>query len=154
MTIKIKSISFRFAMVSLITASLLSFYSCNHSGSSSTAADSTSTSPVARLTNKIDTLHEQVMNKIGPLRKLEDSIGGRIKTAADKGKDTTALSHLAKALNTSDTAMFGWMGQYDMHLDGKSDSEKIEYLQLQLQKLARLNRSMDSAMEVAGKQLK
>jgi hypothetical protein len=152
MKILVKSITLRFSFIALSAALLMAAASCHHNGTSSNDSDTTAT-PVTALTNKINALHEKTMNKIGPLRALEDSIRGEISIQARKGADTMKLSVLADRLNACDTAMFGWMGQYHTDLSGKADTEKLSYLQVQLQKISRLDKTMDSTMKKAKKQL-
>lgn len=135
----------------LLVSLLLAAASCHsHSKTSSPAAGTVTTSPVKQATKQIDSLHEEVMNSIGPLRKLEDSVRQKIRGT----RDTVTLSRVAGALNSYDTAMFTWMGQYDTQLKGKSDSEKISYLHSQFRQLSRLNETMDSTMHHARMLLK
>ena len=124
-----------------------------HSGSGGSGSSDSANSPVTKLTNQIETLHEQAMNKVAPLRSLEDSLRTQISRLAAKGDttqgDTARLSALASRLNTCDTTMFGWMGRYDMQLEGKSDAEKAAYLSGQVRELSGIDDSIDSAMAAA-----
>lgn len=140
----------------LLASLLMTAVSC-HSGSkhASAASGASATEPAAvqQGINRIDSLHEKVMNTIGPLRRVEDSLRARIKTRP-AGGDTATLSRLAGALNDCDTAMFGWMGRYDTQLKGRTDSEKVAYLHGQLGMLRRLDRTLDSTIGQARRQLK
>lgn len=126
------------------------------SGSGGSGSSDSSNSPVTLLSNQIESLHEQAMNKVAPLRSVEDSL--RMKIAQLRGKgdttggDTARLSVMADRLNTCDTTMFGWMGRYDMQLEGKTDAEKALYLKGQVQELSGIDQSIDSAI-LAARQL-
>lgn len=135
--------------------SLLAAASCHSTGSnSSIQGDTAVVSPVTSLQQGIDSLHERSMDEIAPLRRLEDSIGKKIQDAAARKADTTHLFQVAGNLINADTTMFGWMGQYDMHLEGKTDSEKVAYLRTQLEKLSQISAVMDSSIQDARNLLK
>lgn len=93
------------------------------------------------------------MNKIAPLRRMEDSLHARIAVMASGQGDTTDLAGTAVALNHCDTLMFGWMGRYDMQLKGMTDEEKTRYLQGQVGELSAINRAIDSALARAAELL-
>lgn len=139
-----------FALTLFAGGLLFLTFSC-HSGGSGSGSDHDSTldAPATVLSNQINALHEQAMGEIAPLRTLEEHVRGKIREAAAKNADTLQLSRVAEMLNSSDTTMFGWMGQYDMELEGKSDSEKAIYLKAQLHQLNQIHASMDSAMQDA-----
>jgi len=83
------------------------------------------------------------------MRRMEDSLHAHIiRIAAQKG-DTTQLTAAAARLNSCDTTMFGWMGRYDMQLEGKTDSGKAQYLRGQVAELTRIDQSIDSAIAEA-----
>ena len=129
-------------------AVLLSAVSC-HSGNASSESSDSAKSPVTQLSGEIESLHEKTMNKIAPMRRMEDSLHAHIiRIAAQKG-DTTQLTAAAARLNSCDTTMFGWMGRYDMQLEGKTDSGKAQYLRGQVAELTRIDQSIDSAIAEA-----
>lgn len=129
-----------------------------HSGSGGSGSSDSSNSPVTRLSNQIESLHEQAMNKVAPLRSVEDSLRMKITQLTAKGDtaraDTAELSRLADRLNSCDTTMFGWMGRYDMQLEGKTEAEKEAYLTGQVRELTGIDQSLDSAIRAASVLLK
>lgn len=109
------------------------------------------TSSAKGMTDQLMAMHEQAMGKIGTLRKLE----GRIRQKIDSigGKDTMSLSKLAAALNSSDTAMFGWMSRYQDQVNAANDSLGTDKLRLHLQEVKQINARMDSAIQRAQEKL-
>jgi hypothetical protein len=120
---------------------LLASFSCHPDNSPANQAQ--------ELSARIDSLHETTMNKIAPLRRLQDSMRAKIAVAVAMQADTTVFSGALQQLQQGDTAMFGWMGRYDMDYKGKSDSDKVVYLQSQVNELQQIDQAVDQALQTA-----
>jgi len=142
-----KIIAFRFGIIILGIAIISVVTSCrqNSSHASSSRNSEAPASEAGALKEQMMTLHEDAMEKIAPLRRIEDSIHGEInRIAAEKG-DTRELSQILDELNHCDTAMFGWMGRYHDQTMSR-DSANTALIKQQLQSLKRLNASMESVI--------
>jgi|GEM_PF-3668487 hypothetical protein len=120
---------------------LLASFSCH--------PDNSPASQAQALSDRIDSLHEATMNKVAPLRRLQDSMRAEIAVAVATQADTTAFSDALQQLQQGDTAMFGWMGRYDMDYKGKNDSDKVVYLQSQVNQLQQIDHAIDQALQTA-----
>lgn len=140
-----KSIFFRAGIAALTIGWITAATSC-HQG------NNTSSNEAASLEAQLSTIHDETMGKIAPVRRVEDSLREKIKAFAEEKKDTSALSEAAAALNTSDTAMFGWMGRYQ-DLATSADSANVDLLKQHLESLKQIDATMDSTIEQGRKLL-
>lgn len=140
---------------------LASCHSPSGESTGSTGADSSQTSmnsntPLSasdsgsldKVHGKLMAIHEDAMNKIGPLRQLTLSLN----QDWTKQKDTGIKAHearLAVSLHQADSSMFAWMEQYKSDMKGMSDSAKLAYQKAQLVIVSRIHAAMDSAMAEA-----
>lgn len=123
------------------TLLLLASFSCH--------SDHTPAAQAEALSGRIDSLHEATMNKIAPLRRLQDSMRAKIAVAVATQADTTAFSQALEQLQQGDTAMFGWMGRYDMDYTGENDTDKVIYLESQVSELQQIDQHVDQAVKTA-----
>lgn len=155
MILQIKATMLRKLPAFFAATILLLAASCQHTGTGQPSSNMdqavSDTSSAKGMTDQLMAMHEQAMGKIGTLRKLE----GRIRQKIDSigGKDTMSLSKLAAALNSSDTAMFGWMSRYQDQVNAANDSLGTDKLRLHLQEVKQINARMDSAIQRAQEKL-
>lgn len=156
---------FSYAVLVLAIGASLSLTSCHSSStgsadtgsepdSSQTAADLNTPLSLAdsgsldKVHGKLMAIHEDAMNKIGPLRQLTLNLN----QDWTKQKDTAIKAHearLAVSLHQADSSMFAWMEQYNSDMKGMSDSAKLVYQKAQLVIVSRIHAAMDSAMAEA-----
>lgn len=133
--------------IGIITCTVL-FISChqNDHHTSSGSGNIDTLSEVSALKDQIMTIHDESMDKIAPVRRVEDSIREKIKIFTEERKDTINLSKTATALNHDDTAIFGWMDSYHNQITSP-DSSNVKLLKQRLQSLEQISTSMDSVVK-------
>lgn len=115
---------------------------------SNTPLSASDSGSLDKIHGKLMAIHEDAMDKIGPLRQLTLNLN----QDWSKQKDTAVKAHearLAKTLHQADSSMFAWMEQYKSDMKGMSDSAKLNYQKAQLVIVSRIHAAMDSAMAEA-----
>lgn len=103
-------------------------------------------------------VHDEVMPKIGQLKKLEKEAEKQIETlqmseTADSVQ-IQELKSLAYDLNQAYDAMFVWMRQYKVDDEGKTPEEVKVYLEDQALKISEVNEQIKSTLSRSEKILK
>ena len=129
-----------------------------HQHETATVADTSLAS--ARLYNEVMAVHNEVMPRMDEIMndKAEakkalarlDSIA-RANPKAPHLAQKKQLDSLLLDLDRADEAMMDWMNQFDSKMAGKTEAEKIAYLQEQKVKVAEMKKTMLGSLEKAGK---
>lgn len=106
------------------------------------------------LYNEVMRVHDEMMPKMQDIVTLK----GKLSTIADSlvKIDSTTVQPYSTAINNlsgADKAMMGWMHQFEPNMDGLTDEEKINYLNLQKNKMDSVKIVMQNAIDEGNKLL-
>ena len=98
-------------------------------------------------------VHDEVMPKMGELRKVEKSLRQLAdeKVMADSTTDVSAIRNAADAIAAANESMMVWMRAYNPNFEGTND-EVAAYLEGQQKSVDQVKKDMLSSLE-AGKAL-
>ena len=115
-----------------------------------TVPPSENTSSPEDLKKEVMAIHDEVMPKMGDLRKTEKAL----RDAAGEVEDmvqSLALSEAADAIGDANENMMVWMRNYDANYDG-TDQEVMEYLRNQKAQIEKVRTDMNDTL-AKGKEL-
>ncbi len=98
------------------------------------------------LKEQVMAVHDEVMPKMGELRKVEKSL----RELSPGNPDSVVIITEANAIKAASDGMMQWMRNYEPDFEG-SEEEYIEYLNTQMKEIEKVRDDMNSSLE-AGKQ--
>ena len=103
------------------------------------------------LKSEVLAVHDEVMPKMGELRKVEKMLRGQLEQSREDTSLNTSIAKAADAIEAANESMMNWMRNYDPDFDGK-DAEVEAYLRGQMQSIQRVREDMSASLE-AGRKL-
>jgi hypothetical protein len=149
------------SLICIVLLGLLA--ACSEKKVSDTTQEQDTTLVSAKLFKEVMSVHDEVMPRMDELmnfkskakKKIEtlDSLN-KIKTKPEYATEKQQLDSLLTDLDAADNAMMDWMHQFDSKMEGKTESQKSEYLKDQQLKVKAMRDKMVYGLDKAKKILK
>ncbi|RAJ04195.1 hypothetical protein LX64_03073 [Chitinophaga skermanii] len=137
---------------SLVMGALLltAFSACQSPNGKAAQATTTEADSVKILDKEVMDMHNIAMPKMVHIRTQKQILTNSIDSLTKLKKEVpAAFTDAVHNLDSASNAMDVWMKAYDYDMTGKSDAEKITYLNGELKKIEAIKAHMESSIEQA-----
>jgi hypothetical protein len=104
------------------------------------------------LKDRVMDVHDEVMPKMGDLRKTQKDLLAMIDSSATDSLLTAKYTELAREIETANESMMAWMRNFDPNYEGTPE-EVEKYLQEQLEKIETVKSDMLKSLDEGKKAL-
>jgi uncharacterized lipoprotein NlpE involved in copper resistance len=131
---------------SLALVALLTFTACNNQ---SDAKQADELKQIELLQTEVMDLHDEGMKHTMAIRRLTTRTQELADSLTNLQQDATAFVSAHQLLDSATQEMNTWMHAYDMSLENKSNTEKLQYLQSEKAKMTSIKELMEQSVQKA-----
>lgn len=101
------------------------------------------------LNAEVIAIHDEVMPKMDEVMKLKSKLQQQLMSETIEAPEKQKIQSLIIELEEADQAMMNWMRNYDSLMEGKTEEEKLSYLNTQKESIQSVKEKMLGAISQA-----